>query len=372
MAAPGQRIHHLDALRCFCMLFGLLVHGATIGNNLLFEAVKEVSDHFRMATFFVVSGYFTAMVASRGDVATYLTNRSRLLLVPLGAGLVLLNPVTNWLIQLYHGGGVSFADYFAGGWRLDLAGPGVWHLHLWFLISLFLYALATPLLLRIGGSGPVTKAVARVARAGNGRVLLLLAAMVGLCVVVLRGIADTILVPMLPGSWMFLVQATCNYFAFFAAGLLAFSHQRLFDSMHQLFWLGLLLFGAAYFAQPLLADALPRGLERASYWLLRSGFIFLLVCALLTLARRLVTRGSPFLSRLTDGVYSFYLFHFLAIYVIANLMRPWTDNLYLTYAVILLVGYPLLFVIHERLIAPSRLMTFLFNGKTAARKVTAA
>jgi glucans biosynthesis protein C len=372
MARTGQRIYHLDALRCFCMLFGLLLHGATIGNNALFDAVKETSDHFRMATFFLVSGYFTAMVASRTEVGAFLKNRGRLVLVPLVAGVLLLNPITNWLIQLYHGGGESLADYMGGGWRLPLPGPVVWHLHLWFLIALFVYAAVTPLLLTLAGSGPVTAMVDRLERLGPVLNLLLLTLCVGLCVVALRGVADQLLIPALPESAAFLVQATSNYFAYFAAGLFAFRHARLFEAMHRLFWVGLLLFGVACWLHPMVADDMPRGLERATYWLSRSGFIFLIVCGLLAIARRLVTKGSPMLSRLTDGVYSFYIFHFLVIYIIANLMRPWTDNLYLTYAVILVVGYPALFLIHERLIAPSPLLTLLFNGKTAARQVKPA
>ncbi len=372
MARSGQRIHHLDALRCFCMLFGLLLHGATIGDNFLFQAIKDTSEHFRMATFFLVSGYFTAMVASRNTVGAFLKNRGRLILVPFLAGVLLLNPVTNWLIQLYHGGGESLLDYVNGGWRLPLPGPTVWHLHLWFLIALFVYAVVTPLLLRLAGWDPVTAIVDGMERLGPAVQLLLLTLLVGLCVVTLRGLSDQFLMPILPVRAHFIVQATSNYFAYFAAGLFAFRHARLFDSMHQLFWVGLLLFGAAYALHPMVADAMSRGLERTTYWIFRSGFIFLIVCSLLAIARRLVTKGSPLLSRLTDGVYSFYIFHFLVIYLIANLLRPWTDNLYLTYVVILAVGYPLLFLIHERLIAPSPLMTFLFNGKMVERRVKPA
>jgi glucan biosynthesis protein C len=284
----------------------------------------------------------------------------------------LLNPVTNWLIQLYHGGGEGLVDYFAGGWRLPLPGPIVWHLHLWFLISLFVYAMLTPALLLLAGSGPVVRAVGWLGARPPTVQLFLMALAVGGVVVLLRGLADQVLKPLAPEWSSFLIQATCNYFAYYAAGLFAWRHRLLFDSMHQLFLVGLAVFGAAYLLHPLLAEQMPRALERTTYWVARAGFIFLIVCALLAVARRLVTGGSPLLSRLTDGVYSFYIFHFLVIYVIANLVMPFTDNLYLTYAVILIVGYPLLFLIHERLIARSALLTLLFNGKSAARRVQPA
>lgn len=372
MAGSQQRLYHLDALRCFCMLFGLLLHAATIGDNLLFEVVKKTSEHFRMATFFLISGFFTALVLQRSGVQAFLVNRGRLILLPLVSGVLLLNPLTNWLIQLYHGGGESLSDYVNGGWRLPLPGPTVWHLHLWFLISLFVYAMLTPMLLGIAGSGPAERIVAGLSGRSPVARLLVLTLAVALCVVVFRGFADQLLIPALPQRAEFLVQATCNYFAYFAAGVVAFRHRSLFDAMHQLFWVGLALFGAGYFLHPLVVDALPRSLERTTYWIARAGFIFLIVCGLLAVAQRLVTRGSPMLSRLTDGVYSFYIFHFLVIYILANLMKPWTDSLYLTYAVILIVGYPLLFLIHERLIARSPLLTLLFNGKVTARRAQTA
>lgn len=372
MAGSQPRIYHLDALRCFCMLFGLLLHGATIGSNPFFRIISEVSDHFRMTTFFLISGFFSAMVCSRSEVVSFLASRGRLVLIPFVAGVLLLNPVTNWLIQLYHGGGESFVDYFSGGWRLPLPGPTVWHLHLWFLISLFVYTLLTPALMGLSKSAAAEGVVAVLGRWPAAARLFAMALVVGVTVALLRGISDQVLKPMLPERFGFLVHATANYFAYFAAGLFAWRHRILFDSMHSLFWAGLILFGGVYLFQPVLAAELPRGIERTTFWITRSGFIFLIVCALLAIARRLVTRGSPLLSRLTDGVYSFYIFHFLVIYVIANLVKPFTDNVYLTYAVILAVGYPLLFLIHERLIARSALLTLLFNGKTVARRTQPA
>lgn len=372
MAASRPRIHHLDALRCFCMLFGLLLHGATIGSNPFFRLIDVTSEHFRMATFFLISGFFSAMVCSRSEIRSFLVDRGRLVLVPFAAGVLLLNPVTNWLIQLYHGGGEGFVDYFSGGWRLPLPGPTVWHLHLWFLISLFVFTLLTPLMMQLSGSAMVGRVVAVLERWPAAARLFTMALSVGVAVAVLRGFADQIVKPLLPEQFGFLVHATANYFAYFAAGLFAWRHRILFDSMHSLFWAGLILFGGAYLLHPQLAADMPRALERTTFWVARAGFIFLIVCALLAIARRLVTGGSPLLSRLTDGVYSFYMFHFLVIYLIANLVKPFIGNLYLTYAVILIIGYPLLFLIHERLIARSALLTLLFNGKPMNRRVQPA
>lgn len=372
MSDPRPRIYHLDALRCFCMLYGLALHGVTIGSTPAFRMIAEVSDHFRMATFFLVSGFFTAMVCSRIALSAYVKNRARLVLVPFAAGVLLLNPLTIWLIQLFHGqlygyGAMGFVQFVTGGWRQPLAGPVVWHLHLWFLVSLFVYAMLTPLLLKLADSRATAAIVARLTALPSAAALALLAVGVASAVVLLRAVNDQLVTPLAFEPGAFIPMATANYLAYFAAGLFAFRHRSLFDLMHGRAWPALLLFAAAYMAHPLFADALPPLLERVSYWLARAGFIFLIVCTLMAVARKLVTRGSPLLSRLTDGVYTFYIFHFLVIYLIANAMRPFTDNLYLIFAAILAVGFPLLFLIHERLVAPSPLLTLLFNGKVAAR-----
>lgn len=369
---PGSRIYHLDALRCFCMVFGLLVHGATIGNSWPFEAIKAVSDHFRMAAFFLVSGFFTAMVASRSGIGDYLRNRSRLVLIPLIAGLVLLNPITNWLMQLFHGGGIGFADYFVrGGWRLPVPGGGVWHLHLWFLFSLFAYALLTPLLLKAGASRFVSTWMGRYLDISGRAALLGIAIAMGAAVILFRAVNDQILSVWMPDLFGFIAMATMGYLPYFGVGVLAFAQRRLYTVMHQVFWPGLILFGSIYAAHGLYADDLPRVLERAMHWLGRTGFIFLIVCSLLAIAERLVKKGSPQLAALTDGVYSFYMFHFLIIYLVANAAAILTPNLGIIFVAILAIGYPLLFWIHRRLIAPSPMMTLLFNGKRPKAAVPA-
>ncbi len=361
---PNSRIYHLDALRCFCMLFGLMVHGATIGDTWVFEAIKAVSDHFRMAAFFLVSGFFTAMVASRSTIGTFLQNRSRLVLVPLAAGLLLLNPVTNWLIQLFHGGGISFADYFfRGGWRLPTPGKSVWHLHLWFLFSLFAYALLTPALLQMGSSAFVSRWLGRYLDIAGRAALMGLALAMGVAVVLLRAVNDQIFSLFLPELLDFITMATMGYLPYFAVGVFAFAQRRLYTALHRVFWPGLILFGGLYAAHGVFAEDLPRAVERAMLWTGRTGFIFLIVCALLAISERFVKKGSPLLSAFTDGVYSFYMFHFLIIYAIANAVALITPNLGIIFLAILGIGYPLLFWIHRTLIAPSPAMTLLFNGK---------
>jgi glucan biosynthesis protein C len=368
-----QRIYHLDAVRCFCMLFGLMVHGATIDDGFFFEAIKTASGHFRMAAFFLVSGYFTALVCSRQAFAPYLANRGRMILLPLAAGLVLLNPLTNWLIHWFHGSPMGLAAWFQGGWRLPVAPPGQsnWHLHLWFLFSLFAYALLTPLLLKLARAPLVGRLAEGMAGAAPALVPLLLALGVGVATVLLRALHDQLLGLPEGHPFHFVVMATLGDLPLFALGVVAFVRAPLFEALHRLPLVALALFGAAYLGHDALAGEWPRALERASYHLARSGFVLLIVCALLWLARRLVTKGSPLLTMLTGSVYSFYIFHFLAIYLIACAVQQGTANPYLIFAAILAIGYPALLWVHRRCVAPVPWMAWLWNGKPLARPAVA-
>lgn len=346
------------------MLFGLMVHGATIGDGWLFEGIKAVSEHFRMAAFFLVSGYFSAMVASRQPLLDFLRNRSRVVLVPLMAGLLLLNPLTNWLIHWFHGAPMTPTQWLEGGWRLPANPPGQsnWHLHLWFLFSLFVYALLTWPLLAFG------KWVLRLP--GVGRLVedrpvtpLLLALATGAVTVLLRALHDQGLHLPVSHPLHFIAMATLVHLPFFTLGLLAFLNLDLFGSLHRLPLATLAVFALAYWAQVHFADSMPWVLERASYFMVRAGFMLLIVMCVLSLARRWVTKGSPLLTMLTDSVYSFYIFHFLAIYGIAVIAQMFIANLYVIFALILVIGYPLLLALHQKIIVRSPFLLWLWNGK---------
>lgn len=362
MSDLNRRIYHIDALRCFCMLFGLAVHAATIGTARYYSWIPDVSGLFRMAAFFLVSGYFTAMMCLRSDYRTFLTNRGRMLLLPFVSALILLNPATLWLFQWFHGGGNMLTN---PGWSHPAK---VWHLHLWFLISLFLYAAVSPLVLKLAVSRPFKVVIVSLERMPSSARMAVLTLLVASCVVLMRGFADSVLYRFIPGPLEFISQRTFNYFAFFLTGLVAYRHRFLFDALHTIFWPGLILFAVLAASHGLWASELPWALERIAYWFVRSALVFTIVCALLELFRRMVKGGSPLLTRLTDGVYSFYIFHFLIIYIIAGIVHPIVSNLYVVFCVVLIAGYPLLFLIHEKIISPSPVLTLLFNGKVVRKR----
>ncbi len=113
-SAPDPRRHDLDAVRSFAMLLGIALHAAlayigggwvvadeqtSAGLGLLVAAIHG----FRMPLFFLLSGFFTAMLWKRRGLAYLLSHRARRILLPLALGCLTILPamwgVTNWAIS---------------------------------------------------------------------------------------------------------------------------------------------------------------------------------------------------------------------------------------------------------------------------------
>ena len=71
-----ERLYHLDALRSIAMLFGLFVHANMLHGGDFIPLVGLTSIYFRMATFFLISGYLAAHVAVRTSNRAMLSGRT--------------------------------------------------------------------------------------------------------------------------------------------------------------------------------------------------------------------------------------------------------------------------------------------------------
>ncbi|MEM7337077.1 MAG: acyltransferase family protein [Actinomycetota bacterium] len=175
--SSSTRVHHLDALRAAAMLLGIVLHAAIeflpyyragdAGNTVL-EGLFLVIHGFRMPLFFLLSGFFTAMVWRRRGTRGLLGQRLRRIGLPLLAGVVTILPalivagLLGWVIASQFDGPaveefVSAADGDGDG--AD-DGGGFSFAHLWFLWML---------LWLVAGFVAVVEVGRAVARTGGGR-----------------------------------------------------------------------------------------------------------------------------------------------------------------------------------------------------------
>lgn len=376
-AMPAERLHHLDALRSFAILYGVLVHAATLGVPWPFGWIAEVSGFFRMAAFFLVSGTLSAMLLERLGTGPFLRRRALALLVPLAFGLVALNPLTNWLIYAWHNGPIGPGPFLEGlAWGFEGArGPMVWHLHLWFLISLMAYALLTPAAVALGRRWGLARLGDALAARPPWLAVLVLALGVGVVGVGLRVAYEATLDPVLarmPQSrlYLWLLRITLYYAPFFALGLGLFHHRHLLARVEAgASWPALAL-GAALVA---LASRLDLGGPAGEA--LRLGARLVLttatVAALLALFRRWFSAPGR-LSGLSDAIYTVYVLHFLVIYLLAHALAPLGLPQGWLFALVVALAVPLLLAAHRLVVAPSPLLSLLLNGKPPPGRRAAA
>ena len=102
------RRYDLDALRAVAMLLGIVLH-AGLSFTLFPWPVQDTQQSgffwllfaathgFRMPVFFVLSGFFTAMLWRGRGLKSLLSHRFRRVLLPLLLGLVTIVPAVNWI-----------------------------------------------------------------------------------------------------------------------------------------------------------------------------------------------------------------------------------------------------------------------------------
>ena len=153
---PTDRRYDLDALRCVAMLLGIVLHAAIpfvpyygandLGGKVLF-GLFEYIHLWRMPLFFLISGYFSAMLWRRRGIRSLVQHRLRRIAAPLAIFYVPV--IVLWVAGLVAGyviAGVEAEDTFGkadayqapqsdDGQELDEAAEdgGFSFLHLWFL-----------------------------------------------------------------------------------------------------------------------------------------------------------------------------------------------------------------------------------------------
>jgi glucans biosynthesis protein C len=344
----SERLHHLDALRALTMLLilpfhALVVVGLNGGTNDPEDAVLWAIHVFRLPLFFLVAGFFAALVMDARGTRAFLRNRAVRIGIPLFVGIVAVVPWITWEIQaladLPHREDAQGLAAFA-----DPHPAFLWFL--WYLTLIYAGALVArralmsmPRLQKafLGLGGSLLR---------HWAAPLLLAAPTALFLY-----WQPIWIPAAPAESITPQPDLLGYYAiFFAAGWLLLAAPGLREEIERRHKRYLIFAGLA--APPALALYLlqsePSVGERSSVHvlalLLFSVATWSLILGLLGLARRFGSKPNPRLRYWTDASYWIYLSHFPVMaaiaLVLAGLAMPEVLRVVLLVVLTLAVIYP--------------------------------
>ncbi len=324
-----ERLYALDNLRAVMMWLGIVLHVAVIymaGDSPLPWRDNQTSEwadrmvslihNFRMPVFFVLAGFFVALLVQRRGLVGMLKNR----FMRLGLPFVILWPVvfaaTGVLVML-------FAHRMARGtWGYDESlfipregSPKINTLHMWFLLMLMWFSAFTFLL-----TAPARRLPASMQRVfSNGFLRLacnpcafavLALPLAGLGTLYKDGMmtASTAFVPPL-AEWL-------HNGLFFVFGLALYAHRTQLLPLYQRRWLPYALAGLGFFAVAYTISSLQKEnhvmISNYEFWLALAynGCTWLWSFALIGVFLRYFGRQSRVMDYLSQSSYWVYLIHF--------------------------------------------------------------
>ena len=372
----GERVHHMDNLRALAMLAGVVFHAALAysplmhpiwpladaGRSIAVDAVAWFLHLFRMPLFFVVAGFFAALLVARRGMAGLFRNRAARVLLPLVLFLPLVLISMHWLTMqaVANVAHPSPALVWMRGWieqhdSLPLL-PG-WA-HLWFLFYLLLFTVLTWVASSLG----LRSLGQRIAALPPPALILLFPIPLTLA---LAGTTAPWPAPefVLPSLW-----AMAFFGLYFALGYQLFQRHEILDRMRP--WSMLLLVGAVlgyallFHSTDGFALTRPKTLQHAMHAALEAyaGLWMTLWCLLA--GKRWLDRRSPTMRWLADASYWIYLVHLPLLFAIQYRLLDVPLHWMAKFAIAVLATFALSFVSY-RLVVRHTLMGRLLNGKHA-------
>lgn len=374
----NERLHYMDNLRALAMLSGVGFHAALAYSPLL-HPLSPTADRaqsvvvdvfawflhlFRMPLFFVVAGFFAALLVQKRGMGGLFANRSKRIVLPflifwpllyLLTGMLVMNAAT----QLEHPSPLlAMIKAFATMDNPPPVPPST--MHLWFLYYLILFYVLS----WCAGNFDLRALAGRLRQRSSILVLLILPLLLVPCFAVVSAPHPA------PESFLPQFWAVLMYGAFFAAGYLLHAEPALIDRLQRVApWLviaSLLLYALfLMLLKQFPADATPLQAHRS--WVhgaqaLCEAFISVwMTVACLYYGKRLLNRSNAVLRYLADASYWTYLIHLPLLFAIQFQLMDHNWSWPLKFAVALTLTSALCLLSYQLLVRHT-LLGKLLNG----------
>lgn len=382
-APKTERLHSLDALRSIMMMLGLVLHSAlTYGSveypegwdlkdpyttSLFFDFIVLIIHLFRMPIFFMIAGFFGALLFYERGPQKMMKNRFQRLVLPFVVFLFILTPF------------IQFAFYFSLAAMEGIANP--WEQavqfssslkafiptqtsHLWFLYYLLYITLAVfgmalllkrmPTIsskLKEGFEWIFQKSITRILFFSGINLLILIA--------IQSDMVGT------PSNFILRFDTFLFYSYFYLFGWLLFKSKHLLNSFTQYDWAFTILAFLLTTIQGLFYDTLGTGTKMV----LNSFTIWLYLFGITGLFIRYTSEYSSKMRYISDASYWVYLIHLAIVGFIPGLIMNWPIPSFIKFTLVLLTATCICFVSYHYLVRNTFIGKFLNGRKYPINKI---
>lgn len=376
----SDRQYYIDWLRILLITSVFLFHtgmifvtwGWHIKNDVLYDGTLRYLMSFlhiwRMPLLFMISGAGTFFALRGLSPAGYLAERSKRLLVPLAAGIIILVPVQVYIekINSYSSLIAFYPHMFEGIYPM---GNFSWH-HLWFIAYLFIISsLISPFLNTIRGQ-KFTNLISSTVK--------LLSKPFALNLVIIPLLLSQAILRMffeqethdLVNDWAYFTY----YLLFFLAGLIFLPRKQIIEAavrQRKIYLAETLVFTAVMFAIPSLLKS-----QKAA-WMVYAALEIIIswTCsvAVIGYAKKYLDFDSPLRKTVNEAIYPFYLLHQPLLVITGYLVTRSEMADWLKVATIMSSSLTAFILLYRFLIRPYPLTRIMFGMKIQRKnkKITA-
>lgn len=381
-----DRIYSLDSLRAIMMLLGLVFHSAipyvvteyskikdTTASHISIDYILNFIHTFRMPIFFIVAGFFGAMLFYEKQPLQMIKNRISRLVYPFIVFLLVLWPVqvfTNSYTYLrFSGGDYAFTNTLSKLHKLDIFIP-IETEHLWFLYYLILITFVSFVLGLVFNKLPAL--VSRQIQIFNWTIekpvfrVLALACIMSIAHAI-AGRAVILYSPYFKPD----LHTFSLYYILYIWGWFLYQSKHHLDKLIRYDWLcsilGVILFTIGFLKYDLLFMS-------ASYnyymnIILNSISVSLFFFGFTGLFIRYGSNFSPTMRYLSDSSYWIYLIHVPITVFIPGLIYEWPLHATLKFTIVFITTTTVCFITYHYLVRATVIGKFL-NGRKYPRKDT--
>jgi glucan biosynthesis protein C len=378
-----ERLHSLDSLRAIMMLLGIVLHtvityqvadtwsgwpfkdlnATSLSNDFIYYFIHS----FRMQIFFVVSGFFGAMLFYEREPRAMIKNRLSRIVYPFLVFIVLLWPIVAfvWTYTGFVLGGsanVMTETMAIVGTPLIIIPQNTFHL--WFLYYLALTLGLTILLaFALKKTPKFTQGITKTFNWIIQKPLLRVFFFASLTVLVFLLMGESKVAT--PGSWIPEFPTFIYYFFFLIVGWVLFKSKNLLDQFKRMDWislgLGLLVYMAYFFNRSTISFELQLLANSVMVWFFIFGFTGLFL--------RYGSGHSPLMRYISDASYWVYLIHLPIVGFIPSLIVNW-DLPSTIKVLIVITGTSVICFGTYHLFVRSTFIGKFLNGRKYSRKLS--